>query len=126
MTFEKPWQCSLDETLQRIIALKIEDPPRVSILGIGNELRGDDAAGMAIVCALKRPLQGAEIKRRALLRDPTLKMSANNVRDALRLMLKKKIVCRISIKRKAHPRYMLTFMGQQFRFILQRLGPGLV
>jgi len=52
MTFEKPWQCSLTETLQWSTALKTETHPRVSILGIGNELHGDDAAGMAIVRAL--------------------------------------------------------------------------
>jgi hydrogenase 3 maturation protease len=52
MIFEKPWQCSLDETLQLLEGLTGETNPRISILGIGNELHGDDAAGMAIVRAL--------------------------------------------------------------------------
>ena len=52
MTSGKPWQCSLDEALQRIAAQKFKDPPRISILGIGNELRGDDNAGVAVARSL--------------------------------------------------------------------------
>jgi hydrogenase 3 maturation protease len=45
------WQVSLSQTLQR---LQTPDRlPRIAIVGIGHELRGDDAAGVVLVRALR-------------------------------------------------------------------------
>lgn len=52
MTSERPWQARLDETLECVAALTAGGNPRISVLGIGNELRGDDAAGVAVARAL--------------------------------------------------------------------------
>lgn len=44
----KPWQTALKQTL-----LQHKGEPRVAIVGVGHELRGDDAAGLAVVRALE-------------------------------------------------------------------------
>jgi len=49
------WQVSLSQTLHRR-----SSPPRVAVVGIGHELSGDDAAGLAVVRALKGALAPAE------------------------------------------------------------------
>jgi hydrogenase 3 maturation protease len=41
------WQTSLNQLLNRL-ASESGEPPRVAIVGIGNALRGDDAAGMLV------------------------------------------------------------------------------
>ncbi|MFW5772138.1 MAG: hydrogenase 3 maturation endopeptidase HyCI [Phototrophicaceae bacterium] len=43
------WQTSLATVLQ---TTKSEPPGRVAVLGVGQELRGDDAAGLAVIRAL--------------------------------------------------------------------------
>lgn len=45
------WQASLNQTLRRR-----SDPLRVVVVGVGHELSGDDAAGLAVVRALKSAL----------------------------------------------------------------------
>lgn len=74
----------------------------------------------AIVRALTEPLQPAAIKRRARVRDGTLRMSANNVRDALRELRQHGIVRPIRVKRFAHFRYELTDLGRCCQFLLRR------
>lgn len=61
MISEKPWKHSLDETFSSLAAIAIDTQPRVSILGIGHELRGDDAAGVA-VARLLTPLAHAALQ----------------------------------------------------------------
>lgn len=72
----------------------------------------------AILRTLSHPMQPAEIKRRARLHDPTLRMSAGNVREVIRLMLGRGIVARIEGRKHAHPRYQLTEAGRSLRQLL--------
>lgn len=72
----------------------------------------------AIIAALSTPLQPAAIKRRARARDPTLRMSANNVRDVIRLFLARGIVQAVRLGRSVHPCYELTAIGQSLRTLL--------
>jgi hypothetical protein len=72
----------------------------------------------AIVKALIRPMQPSEIKRRAKLNDSKLRMSANNVRDAIRLLLAKGVVVPVRMIGKSHMRYALTDTGRIMRDLL--------
>jgi DNA-binding MarR family transcriptional regulator len=72
----------------------------------------------AIVKALARSMQPAEIKRRARWDNQELRMSANNVRDAIRLMLAKGVVRAVRIRSERHPQYELTEVGRQLRELL--------
>ncbi len=74
----------------------------------------------AILKALVRPLQPCEIKRKARSDNPSLRMSANNVRDVIRLFVGKGIVRCVPGKRRAHPRYELTALGDTLRTLLLR------
>ncbi len=69
----------------------------------------------AILKALNAPLQPATIKRRARSILPSLRMSANNTRDNIRLFLKKGIVTRVYMHKRAHARYELTDEGAKLR-----------
>jgi len=75
----------------------------------------------AVIKTLKEPLQPATIKRKALARDPKLRMSANNVRDIIRVFLEKGLVVPVKVRRKAHRRFELTEMGKKIRELLLRL-----
>lgn len=72
----------------------------------------------AIIKALISPMQPPAIKRRAALQDTTLRMSANNVRDVMRLFLAHDIVRPIRVRKKAHLLYELTETGQKLRHLL--------
>ncbi len=72
----------------------------------------------AVIKALTEPLQPAAIKRRARSQNPGLKMSANNVRDIIRLFNAKGIVQPVRLRKKAHLRYELTPMGKTFQRLL--------
>ena len=74
----------------------------------------------AVIRALHGAMQPAAIKRRARLQHPDLKMSANNVRDVMRLFLAKGIVMPVRIRKKKHLRYELTDTGKQLQEILFR------
>lgn len=69
----------------------------------------------AILKAMNGPLQPAAIKRRARSILPTLRMSANNTRDNIRLFLNKGIVTRVYMHKRAHARYELTEQGAKLR-----------
>lgn len=71
----------------------------------------------AVLKVLKVPLQPATIKRIAFRQDPDLRMSANNVRDIIRLFEKKGIVSRILVRKKKHPLYTLTELGEKLRIL---------
>ena len=72
----------------------------------------------AVIRALTEPLPPATIKRRARSHNPAIRMSANNVRDVIRVFLKRGIVRPLREMGKAHPRYELTELGSQFRRLL--------
>jgi len=72
----------------------------------------------AVIKALNEPMQPPKIKKRAYLKDSKLKMTANNVRDIIRLFLSKNIVKSVKLRKKAHPRYELTETGKRMRELL--------
>ena len=72
----------------------------------------------AVLKAIRDPMQAAEIKRKALFQDARLRMSANNVRDVMRYLLKQGIVRRVMIRKRSHPRYELTDLGKTFKELL--------
>ncbi len=74
----------------------------------------------AILRTLVGPLQPCEIKRKARFDNPGLRMSANNVRDVIRLFVGKGIVRSVPGVRRAHPRYELTTLGDVLRTLLLR------
>ncbi len=76
----------------------------------------------AIMRALTQPLQPAAIKRQARRQDESLRMSANNVRDIIKLFLKRGIVHAVPVPREHHPRYALTTTGEAMRRMLIAAG----
>ena len=58
------------------------------------------------------PMQPSQIRRRACYQNPSLRMSANNCRDVMKLFLKWGLVEKVPGRRKkSHPRYVLTDRG---------------
>ncbi len=74
----------------------------------------------AIIRALTEPMQPSAMKRRLRQMGSAVKISANNIRDVVRLFLQKGIVQKVHIRKKAHPRYELTGLGQKLRDLLIR------
>jgi len=74
----------------------------------------------AIIKALTEPMQPATIKRRAKQQNPKIKMSANNVRDIIKLFRQKGIVKPVKLGKKAHLRYELTGLGRKLRGLLSQ------
>ena len=74
----------------------------------------------AIIKALLYPMQPSAVKRRARLQNFKLRMSANNVRDVIRLFLAKDIVKPVHRRRSAHPAYELTDVGIEVQRLLYR------
>lgn len=72
----------------------------------------------AIIKALVRPMQPSAIKRKARFNEPLLRMSANNVRDVIKLFLQRGIVKKLRMERKIHPCYELTDLGLKLRRLL--------
>jgi len=77
-----------------------------------------------VLRALTEPMQPSEIRRRIRHRFPAAKISANNVRDIIRLFEKHGIVQKVFIKKKAHPRYELTESGVPFQKLLNQAETG--
>lgn len=75
----------------------------------------------AVIKTMTHPLQPAEIKRILRNRRPQLKISANNVRDVVKLFVSKGLAQPIRIKKKAHLRYELTNIGITFQKLLIRV-----
>lgn len=71
-----------------------------------------------VMKTLTAPMQPSEIKRTIRKRKAGMKISANNIRDVVKLLLKKGIVQKVCVRKKAHPRYELTDSGNQFRELL--------
>lgn len=72
----------------------------------------------AIVKNITEPMQPSRMKRQIRRRNPDVKISANNIRDIIRLFEKKGVVKRVYIRKKAHPRYELTDVGKQLQYLL--------
>ena len=72
----------------------------------------------AIIKILTIPMQPAEIKKVLRIRRPNIKISANNIRDIIKLFLARNIVGPVKIRKKAHPRYELTDLGTKLRQLL--------
>lgn len=75
-----------------------------------------------VLRALTEPMQPSGIRRKIRHRFPFAKISANNVRDIIRLFEKKEIVRKVFVKKKVHPRYELTEIGMKFQTLLNRIG----
>ncbi|RKY10326.1 MAG: hypothetical protein DRP56_01335 [Planctomycetota bacterium] len=72
----------------------------------------------AIIKALTHPMQPSAIKRLFRIQGTHLRISANNIRDIVRLFLSRGIVCPVKIRKKAHLRYELTDLGIKLRQLL--------
>ncbi len=76
----------------------------------------------AVLLALHEAMQPARIKRVARSQNPELRMSANNVRDVIKLLLERGIVELVPGRRKrSHPLCRLTLLGSDFRELLRRV-----
>ncbi len=75
----------------------------------------------AIIRILTEPMQPSAMKRRLRNVNSTVKISANNVRDVIRLFLQEGIVQKVFVRKKAHPLYELTDLGKQFQQLLVRV-----
>ena len=73
-----------------------------------------------VMKTLTAPMQPSEIKRMIRKRKTEMKISANNIRDVVKLLLEKGIVQKVQVRKKAHPRYELTDSGNQFRELLMQ------
>lgn len=72
----------------------------------------------AIVKAMVEPMQPSAIKRRARRQNETLRMSGNNTRDAMKLLLARGVVRRVSVPKERYPRYELTPVGTAIQHLL--------
>ena len=74
-----------------------------------------------IVCVLTQPLTPVDIKRHARRRYPWIRMSTNNVRDAVKLLRQRNIIEPVISARERYPRYVLTQACREFPRLLQRV-----
>jgi len=74
----------------------------------------------AVLLAMTEPLQPSIIKRHARSRDSEVRMSANNVRDVMRLLVAWGVARPVQIRRRAHLRYELTEQGRVFQELLRQ------
>ncbi len=72
----------------------------------------------AVVLALTEPMRPSHIRRRAMLRDGGLRMSANNTRDVVRFLVENKVAQPVPVDRQLHPWYELTELGARCRQLL--------
>lgn len=74
---------------------------------------------------MTEPMQPATIRRMACRRFPELRMSANNVRDVIKLFQERGLVERVPGRRKrSHPRYVLSEVGEKARWLSRRINPA--
>lgn len=79
----------------------------------------------AVLKALAHPMQPSEIKRLFRLQGSSIRISANNIRDIIRLFTAKEIVRPVKIRKKAHLRYELTDLGTKLRRLLMQAEAAL-
>src|SRR5262245_10284591 len=72
----------------------------------------------SVIKALHEPMRPATIKRRARQKDPGLRMSAGNVREVIKLYVRRGVVARLSVPDESHPKYRLTDVGMDLRELL--------
>lgn len=73
-----------------------------------------------VIKALTEPMQPSEIKRKAYRKDHTIRFSANNCRDVLRVLLRLDVVRKVFARKRAHPLYELTESGAKYQSLLRR------
>ena len=78
----------------------------------------------AIIRSITSPMQPSEVKRVLRVYRPNIRISANNIRDVIKLLLEKGLVQKVFVRKKAHPRYELTDSGNQFRQLLMQAESG--
>ncbi len=74
----------------------------------------------AVIKTLDKPMQPADIKRKARFEHPEIRMSANNVRDVIRFLKTHGVVQPVHERKRGHPLYELTRQGRHFRRLLIR------
>jgi len=79
----------------------------------------------AVIRTLSGPMQPSEIKRFLRVHHPDIKISSNNIRDVVKLLLSRNIVRPVKIRKKAHLRYELTETGRQLQRLLLQAQAGL-
>jgi len=72
----------------------------------------------AVLRVLDEPLQPSAIKRKARYYEPGIRMSANNVRDVIKLFVEQGIVRPVRSPGRARPRYELTRRGHALQGLL--------
>lgn len=78
----------------------------------------------AVIRTMTGPMQPSEVKRILRVHKSKMKISANNIRDIVKLFLSRGIVRPVKIRKKAHLRYELTEVGNQFRQLLMQAEAG--
>ena len=78
----------------------------------------------AVIRTMTGPMQPSEVKRILRVHRSKMKISANNIRDIVRLFLSRGIVRPVKVRKKAHLRYELTEAGNQFRQLLMQAEAG--
>lgn len=71
-----------------------------------------------VIKTLTMAMRPSEVKKVLRFRKPGMKISANNIRDVLRLLLSKAIVRPVKVKNRTYLRYELTETGTKFRQLL--------
>ena len=70
--------------------------------------------------SLDRPMQSAEIKRRLRVEHPEIRISANNIRDVVRTLKEQGLVEEIYLRKKAHPRFVLSMKAVPYQQLLKQ------
>ena len=78
----------------------------------------------AIIRSMTSPMQPSEVKRVLRIHRANIRISTNNIRDVIKLLLEKGLVQKVFVRKKAHPRYELTDSGNQFRQLLMQAKSG--
>lgn len=73
-----------------------------------------------VIKTIDEPMQPSQIRRYAVINNPKLKMSSNNVRDIIYWLEKQNIVTAVKVKRKAYKHYVLTEIGKNIKRLLQQ------
>lgn len=75
---------------------------------------------LIVIKILTAAMRPSEIKRAIRKKKKDMKISANNIRDVVKLLLEKEIVRKVFVRKKAHPRYELTNSGKQFQELIMQ------
>ncbi len=79
----------------------------------------------SVIKVLDRPMRAVTARKLAISKDSELRMSSNNARDVLKLVVKNGIAEAVEERKQAHPIYQLTDAGRQVQTLLyQAESPG--